>query len=319
MCGRSVRSILKHEVLHSEKIAELIAKLEKNHISYLSWVDLSRLSYVGIGGTAEILVEISNVHEAAAFLGILRETGLRSKIIGSCSNIIFGDGLLTIPLFRLCGEFSHVKVDGNVLRAGGAVTSRSASLMAKESSLSGLEFLHDIPGRIGAAVKNNSGAFGMSISDVFSSGELLSSDGSISRALRDDLKFGYRRSILADYAIVLGAEFVLEDAPSREIEARLSDFSMLRSQSQPMGVRSTGSVFKNPEGTAAALLIQECGLKGFRRGDAQISDKHANFIINLSRATFSDYMYLIDEIRRRVNEKFGIVLETEVEIISGES
>jgi UDP-N-acetylmuramate dehydrogenase len=274
---------------------------------------------VGIGGTAEIIVEISNIHEAAAFLGILRKIGLRSKIIGSCSNIIFGDGLLTTPLLRLCGEFSKVKVDGNVLRAGGAVTSRYASLMAKEKSLSGLEFLHDIPGRIGAAVKNNSGAFGMSISDVFLSGELLSFNGSTFRASRDDLKFGYRSSILADYTVVLGAEFVMEDAPLREIEARLSDFSVLRSQSQPIGVRSTGSVFKNPEGTAAAKLIQECGLKGDRKGDAQISDTHANFIINLNRATFSDYIYLINKIKRMVNEKFGIVLETEVEIISGES
>jgi len=319
MFGRSVRSILKYEVLHSEKIAELIAELEKKHINFLSWVDLSRLSYVGIGGTAEILVEISNVHEAATYLGILRKTALRSKIIGSCSNIIFGDGLLTTPLFRLCGEFSKVKVDGNMLRAGGAVTSRYASRIAKERSLSGLEFLHDIPGRIGAAVKNNSGAFGMSISDVFYSGEILSFDGSVSRASRDDLKFGYRSSILDDYTIVLGAEFVIEDAPSREIEARLSDFSMLRSQSQPIGVRSTGSVFKNPEGTAAAQLIQECGLKGSRKGDAQISDTHANFIINLNKATFSDYMYLIDEIKRMVDGKFGIVLETEVEIIGGES
>ncbi|MCL5985922.1 MAG: UDP-N-acetylmuramate dehydrogenase [Actinobacteria bacterium] len=310
---------MKHEIPHSEKIAELISELDKNQISYLGWVDLSKLSYAGIGGTAEILVEISSVHEAASFLSILMRTGLESKIIGSCSNIIFGDGILTTPLFRLCGEFSQVRVDGNVLRAGAAVTSRSASVSSKDSSLSGLEFLHDIPGRVGAAVKNNSGAFGMSISDVFSSGELLSIDGSILRASRDDLKFGYRSSNLAGDAIVLRAEFVLEGAPSREIEARLSNFSMLRRQSQPIGARSAGSVFKNPAGTTAALLIQECGLKGLRKGDAQISEKHANFIINLNRATFSDYVYLIDEIRRRVNEKFGILLETEVEIFSGES
>lgn len=311
---------MKHEVSHSEKIAELITELKENQIGYLSWVDLSRLSYAGIGGTAEIMVEISSVHEAVSFLNILKKTGLKSKIVGSCSNIVFSDGILTTPLFRLCGEFSKLSVEGNMLRTGAAVALKSASLSAKKSCLSGLEFLNDIPGKVGAAVKNNSGAFGMSISDVFTGAELMSFDGSILRVSRDDLNFGYRYSCLADDLVVIKAEFNLDHAPAAEIEARLSDFSMLRKQNQPVGTRNTGSIFKNPEGcVAAAMLIEECGLKGLRKGDAQISEKHANFIINLNRATFSDYVYLIDETRRRVKEKFGVMLEAEVEIFSGES
>lgn len=200
----------------------------------------------------------------------------------------------------------------------GAPLAEAVALAAREA-LTGLEFGAGIPGSVGGAVRMNAGAFGREMKDVVESVRLLDENGCFRETARQDLSFAYRNLDLPPGSVITGARFLLEDGDGAAVRSRIAEIMALRRQKHPLEHRSAGSVFKNPRGIPAGRLIEEAGLKGTRIGDAQVSEKHGNFIVNLGKARAGDVLALIELVRERVREKTGVTLETEVRIVGGAS
>ena len=187
---------------------------------------------------------------------------------------------------------------------------------AAEHSLRGLEFAAGIPGTVGGAVFMNAGAYGGEIKDVLHSVTVLEENGAVTTVPAKDLELSYRHSAVEENNyIILSASFLLEEGEETEIRAAMSDYSRRRLEKQPLEFPSAGSTFKRPEGMFAGKLIQDAGLRGFRVGDAQVSEKHCGFVINRGNATAKDLLELIAQVQTRVQEQFGVHLETEVRIL----
>ena len=193
----------------------------------------------------------------------------------------------------------------------------SFCVFARENSLSGAEFAYGIPGSVGGAVYMNAGAYGGEIKDIISYCDVIDENNEVKRLIPDELCLSYRHSlIMGTEKIIVGAAFSLKKGDKSEIKAAMDDFMNRRKTKQPLEYGSAGSTFKRPEGNYGSLLIDECGLKGYSVGGAQVSEKHAGFVINKDNATFSDVMSVIEDVRRIVKEKTGYVLECEPVIIS---
>ena len=182
-----------------------------------------------------------------------------------------------------------------------------------------MDFAYAIPGSIGGAVYMNAGAYGGEIKDVIEYAKAVDNNGKVHKFTAEEMDFGYRKSIFVkNKFIVTEAAFLLKKGDSDEIREKMNDLTAKRKEKQPLEFRSAGSTFKRPQGTFAALLIEQCGLKGYTSGDAQVSEKHSGFVINRGNASFADVMAVIDHVKQTVFEKTGIMLECEPEIISGD-
>jgi UDP-N-acetylmuramate dehydrogenase len=209
-----------------------------------------------------------------------------------------------------------MRAEGNKITAEGGVLLSKLAVFAKENGLSGLEFAHGIPGSVGGGVCMNAGAYGGEMADVVSKVTFLTESGDIVEVKGEECGFAYRKSAFSDGGkFVLEAEFSLKEGEKETISSLMEDLIIRRREKQPLEYPSAGSTFKRPAGHYAAALIEQCGLKGLRVGGAQVSEKHAGFIINLGGATCEDVLALMGQVQKRVFSDTGVVLESEVKVI----
>ena len=296
-----------------EEIKKIIPK-ERIHINE----PMSKHTSFKIGGNAKILVNIISVFELQKILKILKEEKIRIIIIGNGSNILVSDkGIDGIVLKIEIKKFEIQKIDSKYrITLGAGCKLGEISYKLADKNISGFEFASGIPGTIGGAIRMNAGAYGSEMKDIVNSITYIDRNGQISKINNKEAKFEYRNSIFSkkDY-IIIETEIELESGKKEEIIEKIKEYQKNRIEKQPIEYPSAGSVFKRGDGFITAKLIDECGLKGYQIGDAQISEKHAGFIINKGNAKAKDVEDLIKYIKKQVLEKFGVEIETEIEII----
>ena len=269
-----------------------------------------------IGGAADYFVMPSDAGEIRRIVSLCRTDGVPYYVIGNGSNLLVGDKGYRGVIVQIYKNMNDIRVEGERLCVqAGALLSKAAAA-AWEAGLTGLEFASGIPGTLGGAVRMNAGAYGGEMKQVLESAVVLTPEGEVLTLPADEMKMGYRTSIVSkkDY-IVLEAALSLERGDKNEIRARMDELKERRVAKQPLEYGSAGSTFKRPEGYFAGKLIEDAGLRGFRVGDAQVSEKHCGFVINLGGATAEDVVKLMDEVVRRVEEMSGVRLEPEVKRI----
>lgn len=279
---------------------------------------LSRHTTFKIGGNADTYVKVTSQSKLSAILKECRESDVDYMIIGNGSNILASDDGYRGVVIRLDGDFRKIAlVDEDTVYCGAGATLASLCKFALNCGLSGLEFAWGIPGSVGGAVFMNAGAYGGEMKDVVYSVTHLTKEGVPGRTEQADLQFGYRTSVYRkNQAIITGVTLKLKKDNPADIRARMDDFLGRRSSKQPLDYPSAGSVFKRPEGAYAGALIEQCGLKGHSHGGAQVSEKHAGFIINKSgKATANDVKNLIREVQTKVYDETGYNLECELIIL----
>lgn len=272
-----------------------------------------------VGGAADYFAEPVSEEEAAALLDAAKQEGIPVTVTGNGSNLLVRDGGIRGLVLHMGRGFADVSVTGGKITArSGALLSQVANI-ARKNGLSGLEFAAGIPGSVGGGVYMNAGAYGGSLSDVLVSVRAIT-DGGVRTFAAGECDFGYRHSVFCENrAVIVGAEFELMRAPEEEIADRMRSLAQKRAEKQPLEYPSAGSTFKRPEGHFAGALIEQTGLKGFSVGAAQVSEKHAGFVINRGGATAAELLELIFEVQRRVFEHTGVRLEPEVRIIGEEA
>ncbi len=280
---------------------------------------LERLTTVRTGGPADYFARPHRPELLAELLAWARTRGLAVGVVGSGSNLLVADEGFRGLVMKLDGELAAIEREGERLLCGGGARLPQASARAAREGLSGLEFGVNIPGTVGGAVKMNANAYGGDLSRVLEWVEVTTSAGT-DRRRPAQLGFSYRRSNLGASEVVARASFALEPAPPEEVKATLADMRARRRAAQPSGIKTFGSTFKNPEdpraeGRSAGVLLDEAGCRGLEVGGARFSQKHANFVENMGYATTADVIALMAEGRRRVRERFGVVLEPEVQLL----
>lgn len=269
-----------------------------------------------IGGPAEVMAFPKSREELSQLLKMSALLDCKPVILGAGTNVLAPDegvrGLVICLKDCLDGM---EQLNDTTIRIMGGVTMTRAAVFASHLGLSGLEFAHGIPGTVGGGVYMNAGAYGGEICQVCTSVEVMDPDGQVHTLSNADMEFSYRHSVLEDrFAIVISADFSLEPKDSTEIRDRMKELMGKRSASQPLDKPSAGSAFKRPSAGYAAALIDQAGLKGYRVGDAAISEKHAGFAVNLGNATAQEVKDLLRQVSDRVFEHSGIRLEPEVRI-----
>lgn len=273
---------------------------------------LKNHTFIKIGGNADILIHPTTIDEITKIVEIANIHQLPLTVIGKGSNVIIKDGGIRGVTISL-SHFDQIKVTEDSMIAQSGVDIIDVSRLALEHNLTGLEFACGIPGSTGGALYMNAGAYGGQIADVVERATVITKDGAVLEIPREEMKFGYRNSLFKmDHYIILEAEFGLKKGNKDDIASKMKELTFLRESKQPLEYPSCGSVFKRPEGHFAGKLIQDCNLQGTRIGGAEISMKHAGFIVNVDHATAQDYMDLIQFIQKKVYDTFHIELETEV-------
>ncbi len=272
-----------------------------------------------IGGPADVLIDIPTTEAACRVLACCRQEGIPTLFIGNGSNLLVGDKGFRGAVLRLRGGDSapHLQADGTI-RCGAGVSLTQLCLFARDNGLMGLEFAYGIPGTVGGAVYMNAGAYGGEMAHVLVSATVIPADGGEPVTLTtDDLRLGYRHSVLMEETpgIVTEAVFRLQPGDKNTITARMKELMQKRQNKQPLEYPSAGSFFKRPEGYFAGALIEQAGLKGFAVGGAQISDKHAGFVVNRGGATAADVLELCRQVQQRIMDKDGVALEPEVRFV----
>lgn len=269
-----------------------------------------------IGGPADFFLLPSTVDEVREILEICREEELPYFILGNGSNLLVSDKGYRGVIIQLYRNFSNISVEGNeICASSGALLSQIAAA-ARNASLTGFEFAGGIPGTLGGAVFMNAGAYGGELKDVLKEAVVMTEQGEILTLPVEKLDMGYRTSRIkkAGY-LVLEARLVLEQGDMDKIRDITKDLTEKRVSKQPLEYPSAGSTFKRPEGYFAGKLIMDAGLRGYQVGDAQVSEKHCGFVINKGNATAADVLKLIENVREKVQEQFGVTLEPEVKFL----
>jgi UDP-N-acetylmuramate dehydrogenase len=257
------------------------------------------------------LVEIKDVGKIAEVLKVAKICDVPFLVLGNGSNLLISDKGVEGAVLKICDD--SISTCGNKISCAAGVKLSRLALTAKENSLSGLEFAWGIPGTVGGAIFMNAGAYGGEIKQVISSCKTITLDGDIKSYSNEEMGLGYRTSAFkSNNEIILSAEFELITGDKTQISATMDDYMERRRTKQPLELPSAGSTFKRPEGYFAGALIEQCGLKGFRIGDAAVSEKHAGFTINLGKATANDVLSLIEHIKSTVLKETGVLLEPEV-------
>ena len=267
-----------------------------------------------IGGPARLFLEAFSKDAVVDALKTLRACDISPLVIGNGSNLLVSDnGYDSVVLKLSCNK---IEVRDNLIYAEAGALLSSVASIAQKNSLRGLEFAHGIPGTVGGAVVMNAGAYGGEINSVLKSSTYFSSEGVLDIS-NDEHFFGYRKSIYIDHPefTVLSATFLLEHGDADCISAKMRELAEKRREKQPLEYPSAGSVFKRPVGYFAGALIEQCGLKGYSIGDAEVSKKHAGFIINRGNATADDVKKLVSHIQNTVLKETGVSLECEIRFI----
>ena len=296
---------------------QLKIKMQELGIDWEQNCPLSRHSSFHIGGAADIALFPQSTEKLCQALTLLREQEIPTLVIGNGSNVVFSDeGYRGAVVFT--GKCRKIQIDGDVVIADAGVSLSTLASAVRDESLSGLEFAFGIPGTLGGAIYMNAGAYGGSMSDVCVSSEYYDLQTSqIGRLLYGEQGFDYRKSIYQNHPnrIILGATLKLKRGPRKTITETMHTYWEKRRATQPLEFPNAGSTFKRPEGHFAGKLIEDCGLKGLTVGGAQVSTKHAGFIVNVGGATCEDVKRLIEQIQATVLQQTGIELECEIRFL----
>ncbi len=282
---------------------------------------MARHTTFQIGGPADRFLTVENAAQLQGLLSCLRQAGIPYLVLGKGSNLLVSDKGIRGAVLHLGGDFKKVEVlpDGRTLRAGAGAPLASVCALARERSLTGLEFAWGIPGSVGGGAYMDAGAYGGEMRDVVSRVLHLGPDGAPGEARGEELCFGYRKSrYTGGEDIITAVEFTLQPGDPAAIAGKMEELMGRRKDKQPYDMPSAGSVFKRPQNGFAAALIEQCGLKGRRVGGAQVSEKHAGFIVNTGGATCQDVLELISIIQKTVEEQTGTRLECEVRVTGEE-
>lgn len=278
--------------------------------------DLKDFTTFGIGGPADVLIRPTSIEELEEVLKFNHDNDIETFVMGKGSNLLVSDKGIRGCVIVLADNFDRVKIEGDYLTALAGTSLNKASLAAINAGLSGMEEISGIPGSVGGGVAMNAGAYGGEIKDVAVEIKAFDYAGNLHIFTNEEMNFSYRHSrIFDDNLIVVSAKFKLEKGDKDEIKEKYLDYTNRRETKQPLDKKSAGSTFKRPEGSYASKLIDECGLRGFREGDCQVSEKHCGFIINRDKATCDEMLSFINHVSSIVKEKTGFVLEREVKLV----
>jgi UDP-N-acetylmuramate dehydrogenase len=275
---------------------------------------LAELTWFRVGGPAQLLFMPDDETDLSYFLGHL-PADVPVTVIGLGSNLIVRDGGVPGAVVRLGRGFNEIAVDDTCIRAGAAVPDVKVARAAQEAGVAGLSFMRGIPGAVGGALRMNGGAYGRETKDALVEARAVDRRGHIHVLGNADLHFSYRDCGAPEDYIFTAATFAGESGDPRAIAAEMEEITASREQTQPVKSRTGGSTFKNPPGGKAWQLIDGAGCRGLKRGDAQVSEMHCNFLINLGSATAADIEALGEAVRRKVEEQSGVTLEWEIKRI----
>lgn len=278
---------------------------------------MSRQTSFKVGGNADIIAFPKTEKALADIIKKAKDNNINCLIIGNGSNLLIKDCGIRGIVIKTTAMNPDIVIDGDYIRCSAGTSLSKLCTAALEHSLTGLEFAYGIPGTVGGAIFMNAGAYGGEIKDVLSAVNHITPQLDIENIKAENLGLSYRKSFYSDNPgyIISSAEFRLEKGDKSEIKAKMDELIGRRKDKQPLEFPSAGSTFKRPEGYFAGALIEQCGLKGYRIGGAEVSEKHAGFIINRYSGTASDVLELIDFVKRTVKENTGVTLEPEVKII----
>ena len=277
--------------------------------------DMSKHTSFKAGGKAKFYIKAKTVEDVINTVKISKENNIPIVVLGNGSNILFKDKEFNGVVLKI--ELDTLKIEENIITAEAGVKNAILGRKALDNNLQGFEFAAGIPGTIGGAIRMNAGAYGGEIKDIVQDVEYLDyEDLKIKKITNKECNFEYRHSVFCENKnIILSATFKLENGIKEEIANRMNEFAKSRKEKQPLEYPSAGSTFKRGTDFITAKLIDECGLKGYQIGGAQVSEKHAGFIINKENATAKDIIDLVEYVKKTVKEKTGKSIDLEVEII----
>lgn len=265
------------------------------------------------GGPAQFFVRASNASDITAAINAAEKADAPWWIVGCGSDLLVSDAGLPGVVIEIGERMAHISIDESVVRVQAGATNEAVAQAALEAGLTGYEFASGIPGSVGGAAIMNAGAYDGEFKDVAASVSCLFPDGTVREIPAEKADWSYRHSMMSDEGlVVLGATLQLAAGNKDDIRAKMDDLAQRRSSKQPLEMASAGSTFKRPEGYFAGKLIQDAGMQGHSVGDAQVSTKHAGFVVNTGNATAADVLQVIRDVQAAVADQFGVTLETEV-------
>jgi UDP-N-acetylmuramate dehydrogenase len=296
---------------------QVLERLEASNVGkVLINEPLAKHTTLKVGGPADLFIEPTSIDGLQYAITILKEFGVKWTALGRGSNILVSDKGIEGAVIKLGNGLDHMDQDGELITVGGGYPLVKLATIISRNGYSGLEFASGIPGSVGGAVFMNAGAHGSDISKILVKAHVLFENGEMKWLTNDEMEFSYRTSVLQkNPGICLEAVFQLKKGNREEIVKAMQEFKDYRKKTQPWNFPCCGSVFRNPLPNHAGKLIEEAGLKGTKVGGAQISEMHANFIVNTGDAKAQDVLDLIDLVQRTVKEKYQIDIQTEVELI----
>ena len=300
-----------------EKYKGLEEILSKDSIKYNE--PMKKHTTMKVGGPCDCMVEPSSIEEIQKVLEYVKENNIKYYIIGNGSNLLVKDEGVHALIIKIANKFSGFEVNGEYIKAYSGCSVPKLSQIAKENSLSGLEFACGIPGSVGGGIRMNAGAYGSEMVNVVEKVGFLDENGNLKEIDGKDAHFTYRHSMFVDNPqyVVVYAIYKLVKGNKEEISKIMEENMNSRKQKQPIEYPNFGSVFKRPEGYFVGKLVDDCGLKGYKIGGAQVSTKHSGFMINIGDATCKDVLDLIEYVKEKVYEKFNVKLQEEVVILGG--
>tara|TARA_R110000850_G_scaffold55319_3_gene131001 strand:- start:1925 stop:2821 length:897 start_codon:yes stop_codon:yes gene_type:complete len=295
-----------------------VVTMPQTHGKITENAPLAPLVWFKSGGPAEWLFEPKDIADLQQFLRDL-DPSFAVWPLGLGSNLIIRDGGIRGVVVRLGKAFAGIETDGLTLRCGAGAPGISAASTARDHGIAGMEFLRGIPGTIGGAVRMNAGAYGREVSDILQSADVVLRNGDLVTIPLADIGYSYRHSDLPDGSIVVSATMVGESGDPEIIGAEMKRIAEEREASQPLRTKTGGSTFKNPDGRKAWQLVDEAGCRGLQIGQAQVSEKHCNFLINLGGAPSADIEALGEEVRKRVQAHAGVELQWEIQRVGSKA
>lgn len=298
------------------KIKDIIKKYNIKDAHILYDEEMSKHTSFKIGGPAECYIKINNIEDMQEVLKITNENAIPLTIIGNGTNILVKDNGVKGIVAKINIKNIEIDLDRLIVKVGAGNTLAEIAQVLKQNELTGFEELSGIPGTIGGAIRMNAGAHGKEIKDILIDATAIDYKGNIIKFTNKDIQFEYRNSIFSkEKYIIIEAQIKLTKGNKEEIQEKMKNFAEWRKEKQPLEYPNAGSTFKRGEAFITAALIDQCGLKGYTIGEAQISPKHAGFIVNTGNAKAEDVLKLIEIIKKEVYKKFGHEIKLEIEVI----
>lgn len=292
-----------------------------NKINVFKDEPMSKHTSLKIGGNADYFIKVTTVDELKKLLEFANKNKIETTIVGNGTNLLVREnGIRGIVIKLELKEFKIKKYVNEVeITVGAGMTLAALAAIALKEEFTGMEFLAGIPGTIGGAVRMNAGAYGGEIKDILVKTRYMEKNGKIKTLTLKEHNFEYRNSIFSKLdAIIIDTTIKLKKGVKEEIESKMEEYAVSRKKSQPLEYPNAGSTFKRKEGVITAKLIDECGLKGFSIGDAEVSQKHAGFIINKGKATATDVLRLVEHIKKEIKNKYNVDIELEILVLGEE-